>query len=154
MAESWRWRIQAFNNLAESRILSSTAGLGCLNTVVPRGWWPGDIPQLASWRSAPQHGCPGGTHPRGTCVEPAWSQNLLETLSWVGHKLVQGLERGEGVRQEPSNAGAEGEGTWGSPAATTEGFSAKVWEWERSGKRSWQLCLGLHGYEATFMPIT
>lgn len=154
MAGSWGWWLQAFNNLAESRILSSAAGLVHLSTVVPRGWWLGDIPHLGSWRSALWHGYPGGTHPRWTCVEPVRYQNLLETFSWVGYKLAQRSGCGEGAKQEPYNAGAEGEGTWGPPAATTEGFSAEVWEQERSGKCSWQLCLGLHGYEATFMPIT
>lgn len=87
-------------------------------------------------------------------MEPVWPQNLLETLSRVGYKLAQGSGCGEGVRQEPSNAGAEGEGTWRPPAVTTEGFSSEVWEWEGLGKCSWQLCLGLHGYKTTFMPIT
>lgn len=87
-------------------------------------------------------------------MEPMQSQNLLETLSRVGYKLAQGLGCREGVRQELSNAGAEGEGTWGPPAVTTEGFSAEIWERERSPKCSCQLCLGLHGYEVTFMPIT
>lgn len=47
----------------------------------------------------------------------------------------------------------EGEGTWEPLAVTAEGFSAEVREWERSGKCSWQLCLGLQGYEVNFMPI-
>ena len=34
-----------------------------------------------TWRSTPQHGSPGGTHARETCVEPAQSQDLLETSS-------------------------------------------------------------------------
>lgn len=87
-------------------------------------------------------------------MEPAWSPDLLGTLSRVGYKLAQGSRCGEGVKQKPFTTGAEAEETWGPPAVTTEGFSAKVWEQESLGKCSWQLCLGLHGYEVTFMPIT
>lgn len=82
--------LQAFNNISGSRILGSIwhHSLWCCPKRLE------DIPHLASWRSAPWCGCPRGTY--DTCVEPEKSQDLLEALSQVGHKLAQGLGCEEG----------------------------------------------------------
>lgn len=144
MAESWGWWLQAFNSLAETRILRSTTELVHLNCcpkrLVARGHPSPGLLEICSptWLSY-----------RDLCAIP---KHAADPGSG-GIQTHTGVWAFEGARQEPSSTGAEGEGTWALPAVTREA-SAKVWEQKQSGKCSWQLFLGLHGYEVTFMPIT
>jgi len=88
VAESWGW--------TERRILSSAAGLVCLNAVVPRGWWLGNIlhleiysPARISWRDSCQRDlC-------GACTVPRLAGDLV----------LGGIQTGTGV------------GTWGGGEA-------------------------------------